>query len=380
MNSIKTLVQHAGYVGVAFAMLASLLVPVIASAAQVTERSISLSSSSVSATGVVYKVNFTSVGAAGAFVVEFCSDTPLVGQACTAPAGFSASSAASTTSGFTDVTGATNKFTVAGTIAATTAIEVDVTGITNPSTTGALYARIVTYDTKANALLYESEDLGSGNVDDGGLAISITPTIGVSGTVLETLTFCVSEAAITDNCVTTTPPVVELGEQVGDVVALTPGVLSEDSMFTQISTNASGGAVVRLKSNALNCGGLMRAGAPSACDILPALNSGINPAANEAKFGVKTATATSTTGQEATANGTLAPADGSFYNNTTYALNYIAGNGTGVTSPFGDPFLDTADAPVTSKNMELTFGASVSNNTPAGAYSADLSMIAVGKF
>lgn len=380
MNSIKTLVQHAGYVGVAFAMLASLFVPVIASAAQVTERSISLSSSSVSATGVVYKVNFTSVGAAGAFVVEFCSDTPLVGQACTAPAGFSASSAASTTSGFTDVTGATNKFTVAGTIAATTAIEVDVTGITNPSTTGALYARIVTYDTKANALLYESEDLGSGNVDDGGLAISITPTIGVSGTVLETLTFCVSEAAITDNCVTTTPPVVELGEQVGDVVALTPGVLSEDSMFTQISTNASGGAVVRLKSNALNCGGLMRAGAPSACDILPALNSGINPAANEAKFGVKTATATSTTGQEATANGTLAPADGSFYNNTTYALNYIAGNGTGVTSPFGDPFLDTADAPVTSKNMELTFGASVSNNTPAGAYSADLSMIAVGKF
>jgi len=199
--------------------------------------------------------------------------------------------------------------------------------------------------------------------------------------VLETLTFCVAGAEIEADCTNiTVDPVLELGETVGDTVALSPGVVSEGSIYTQISTNAAGGVVVRLKSNATDCGGLLRAGAVAGtCDISPALNTDITPANDEAKFGVKTATATATTGVT-NASGTLAPASGSFYNNTTYALNYINGDATGITSTFGDPFLDTNDEPANNQNMQLTFGATVNNNTPAGIYSADLSLIAVGKF
>lgn len=376
MNSIKLVNRQVGSVIAVAALLLATIVPAFVFAAQVTQRSIALSNSSAAASGVSYQVKFTSEGAAGAFVLDFCSDSPVIGQTCTAPTGFSASAAASTTSGFTDVSALdANTLVVTGTIGASSDISVDLTGITNPSTAGPLYARIITYDTDTNADLYNSTALGSGNVDDGGLAISITSTVGVSGAVLESLTFCVSKAAPTANCGGTDAPVLQLGETVGDAVALSADVVSEGTINTQISTNAANGAVVRLKSSATDCGGLMRAGSPTACDILPALTGGI--AAGDAKFGVKTASAT---GTGTNPNGTLQPVVGSGYNDTTYALNYIAGNATGVTSNFGDPFLDTNNLPVNNQNMALTFGVSVTNSTPAGLYSTDLSMIAVGKF
>lgn len=376
MKSIRLFSRQVGYITAAVALLLTFVVPAIASAAALTERSIALSSSSVSATDVTYQVNFTSVGAAGAFVVDFCSNTSVVGAACTAPGGsFSVSSASSTTSGFTSVAAlSANTVRVTGTIGAAAPISVAIAGIDNPSSAGPLYARIVTYDTATHANAYASTVLGTGHIDDGGAAISITNTIGVSGAVLESMTFCVSGAAISADCAGVTSPVITLGETVGSTTALVPTAVSTGTINTQISTNAQSGAVVSLKSDALNCGGLKRAGSTSACDITPALLTGIT--AGQAKFGVKTATSTDTTG----ALGTYQPVSGSGYNASTYALNYVSGNATGVTSTYGDPFLDTASAPVNNKNMALTFGASISNSTPAGLYSANLSLIASGKF
>ena len=120
----------------------------------------------------------------------------------------------------------------------------------------------------------------------------------------------------------------------------------------------------------------MRAGDGEACDIAPALDQGIE--AGQARFGVKIAAAADT---GVNPNGVLQAAADSFYVTTSrFSLNYVTGNGSGVTSVFGDPFLDTDGAPANGKNVALTFGASVANNTPAGLYSADLSLIAVGKF
>lgn len=51
-----------------------------------------------------------------------------------------------------------------------------------------------------------------------------------------------------------------------------------------------------------------------------------------------------------------------------------------VINAFGEPFLDTAGAPTNNKNMVLTFGVTVGSGTPAGSYSADIGLIAVGKF
>lgn len=363
-------------------ILSTVVIPVLASAAQVTERSVQLSSSSVNATGVEYQINFTAVGAADAVVVDFCNDSPVIGDSCTAPTGMVVTGAASTDPDVTAVTGTGHQLDITTDITADEDVSLDITGINNPTETGPLYARIVTFTT-ANAGNYSSADPDNSGanpyVDAGGVALSITDTIGVSGVVQESMTFCVTKTAPTANCANADGnlPVVELGETVGTQKALTAGALSTDSIFSQISTNAAGGAVVHLKSNAEGCGGLIRAEDTNACDIEPSPMTG-TIAAGDALFGVRANTAAGVVGADPF--GTFQPAATSSYNTTDYRFNYVDGDATGVTSTYGDPFLDTDDAPVSNQNMEITFGASVSNATPAGSYSTDLSMIAVGKF
>lgn len=381
-SSLKVFGRRAGSVFMVAAMLLATAMPGVVAAAQVTERSIELSSSSKSASSVSYTVNFKAVAAAGAFVVDFCSNSPIIGQSCTAPTGFNVGTPTSATSGFTDVEEVNddannNTLRVVGTIGAAADISVVIAGITNPSVAGPLYARIATFDTEADAEGYTSANPDAVGVhkDDGGVAISITDTVGVSGAVLESLTFCVANASITAGCAnaSSNAPVLRIGETIGSTVALDATHISTGDIFTQISTNALNGAIIRLKSNT-DCGGMKRVGA-SVCDIAPALQTNIT--AGQAKFGVR-ANAEADTGTSP--NGTFQIVSGSGYDDTDYALNYLANNSTGITSPFGDPILDTNNAPANGKNMKLTFGASVSNSTPAGLYSSDMSLVATGKF
>jgi hypothetical protein len=387
MNSFRILDRRWLSVAAVFALLIASIVPALAFAAQVTERSIELSNSSAGTDGVTYRVKFKAVGEAKSFVVEFCGNSPLIGSTCADPAvGFNAGGATSTTTNFTDVVASAKKVVVTNTnnITAGQDVEVDLLGINNPDTAGPLYARIVTYDTKDNAQAYTDTNLGNGEVDRGSVALSITPTVGVSGAVQESLSFCIAKNVIAKNCVLDTnsdgtndnpAPTLALGQDVGGTVALQPGVVSEGTIWTQLSTNAVGGAVISLKS-ATSCGGLKRFSATT-CDIAPALTSGVDT--SSARFGVRTADATDATGAAGSElSGTLRPVGS--YNNTTYVLNYLANNTTGVTSTYGDQFLDTNNAPVNNKNMQLTFAAAVTNQTPAGLYSTDLSMIATGKF
>jgi hypothetical protein len=362
------------------------LVPAFASAAQVTERSIALSSSSAQADDVTYSVTFKPVSNAGAYAIEFCSDSPLVNTACTAPAGLSVASPTTATAGFTvaeTTFGAANDhnaLAVTGTLTAGVSQTVDIAGIDNPDNAGTVYARIVTYGAEAGALAYQSETLGA-SIDDGGAAFSITDTVGVSAAVKETMTFCVAGNVINQgNCATTDnggvlkAPTVKLGEGNAHNLALDSNHVCEGSIYSQISTNAASGAVVSLKV-ANNCGGLKRLSA-TACDIAPALAAGIQN--GDALFGVKVASATDPlTG---TPNGTYrAYNNAAYYNDSVFKMNFVDGT-NGVTSTYGDRLLDTADLPVNNKNVQITFGASVSNQTPAGLYSADLSLIATGKF
>jgi hypothetical protein len=376
MNILKVVKEKSAYFIAAAVLTVAVVVPGLVSAAQVTSRSIALSSSSADASAVTYQVNFTvpsTSASEGAFAIIFCSNSPDPATACTAPTGFATTGASSTTSGFTTVTSPTaNSVVVAGTIAASANIAVNIDGLHNPTAAGALYARIATY---ADAAAATADTAGTAGVDTGGVAISITPTIGVSGAVLESMTFCVARAVITQDCANAAAnlPTLQLGETVGSTIALTPTAVSTGTLYTQISTNAVTGAVINLKS-ATPCGGLKRVDA-TGCDIAPALVGGIT--AGNALFGVKTGTVAATAGDTG-ANGTIRPIGA--YNNSTYAFNYLANNSTGVTSPIGDPFLDTNNAPVNNQNMDFTFGASISNNTPAGNYSTSLSLIATGKF
>ncbi|MDN5275119.1 MAG: hypothetical protein JWP06_1020 [Candidatus Saccharibacteria bacterium] len=364
--------KRAGYIASVFAMLLATALPSLAFADQATDRSIALSNSSVSATDTTYTVNFKSVAAAGAFVVDFCSNSPAISTACTPPTGFDLTTPTSATSGFTTVAALTsNTLRVTGTIAAATAISVDVAHITNPSTAGPLYARIVTYTnaTDANGYTSVNPDVVGPHIDNGGVAMSITPTIGVSGAVLETLIFCASNHVLTSNCGGADAPNVVLGTN-----GILGNVASEGTIHSQISTNAVSGAIVNLKSSAAGCGGLLRAGTGTAaarCGIKPILTAG--PLTDGASlFGVRL------TGL---ANGTGTVARSGNYDGTNFLMNYDGTTeATGVTSTYGDPIYNTASAPISNGGVDLVFGANIGNDTPAGAYSANLSLIATGKF
>jgi len=372
MKSLRILNRQVGLFAAAGALLLAVIVPTIAAAAQLTERSIALSSSSKAATGVDYEIKFKtgSVAAAGA-IIDFCEETPIIGQECSTPTGFTTEFATGTGVDSFDE----NTLAVTQALSTNAVNTIAVGGITNPSVTGPFYARIVTYDTTGNLATYvDADTLGSGVLDEGGASIIVTDTIGVSGAVLESMTFCVSgDDVIANDCTgPLTAPTVKLGTQTGDVFALAPNSTNEGSIYTQITTNSASGAVVSLKSNAIGCGGLVRAGAVN-CDISPAMDTDVTIADASAKFGVKAATSTG-------GSGFFQPVASSIYATDAFKMNWVLNDQTGVTSTFGDPFLDTNGAPATNKNMTLTFGASVTNATPAGLYSADLSLIATGKF
>ena len=356
--------------------MASIFYGTVASAEVISERSVQLSTASAAATNVSYAFEFTVNQPAEAFVVDFCSNAAQVEDDCTAPAGMTVAPTTIQTPGYTKTAVDANTLIVESTLAASSKAVFTLEGVTNPSASGLVYARIVTYDTAAHAAAYQSNELGAGSVDGGVIAFSITDTIGVTASVMESVTFCVSGKIIQEDCTGVEKPVLSLGEKIGDVTALSPSTVSEGTIYAQLSTNAASGVTINLKSSTAGCGGLIRMEDPSACHIGPSLDTGVE--AGKASFGVKVAAAADT-GNAPT--GILqAPVDSWYATANRFSLHYVAGNASGITSVFGDPFLDTAGAPANNKNVALTFGASVANDTPAGAYSADLSLIATGKF
>ncbi|MGB4761898.1 MAG: hypothetical protein WBP12_00910 [Candidatus Saccharimonas sp.] len=379
MRSFRVLGHQAKYIGAAFIMLVAtftpLLVTQVASAAQLTDRSVQLSSSSRLATAVSYQFTFTAEGATtdAGVLVEFCTNTPLIGEACTAPDGTFSVASGNVTGGTKEGTWTANKAIIEKSIAAS-ANTFTITGVANPATAGTVYARVITY--ASVAALGSNTTASPGTfIDNGSVGFFITDTIGVTGDVLESLTFCVSGAVIADACVTPpTSTAIVLGEEVGvstGIFALTPDAISQGSVYTHLTTNASGGAIVRLKTGNA-CGGLVRAG-ESTCEIAASgadTDWGETNGEGEAKFGVKVNDGVSDLGG---ATGALVVAGD--YNNVGFNMN-----NAGVISTYGDPILTTSGAPATGQNAQLTFGASIAPNTPAGRYSAALSLIATGTF
>ena len=462
MRSFRVSGRRVGRIATTVALLVATIVPsfapAIASAAQITDRSIELSSSTKGALSVTYALTFTPAASAGATAVQFCSDTPLIGEACGVPAGLNVSAAAvagSTSVSKPAVHGGNGPVVVIEQAITATPTTLTMTGITNPSAEGTIFARVITYDTKAHAEEDYLNTAGGGDndgiggagaaaanaIDTGSVALAITNGIDVSAAVLETMTFCAASAAITANCANASGnlPNLTLGE--GVPKALTSSALSTGDIYTQLSTNASGGAVVRIKSGNPTCSGLALNG-DCANQIAAAGTTGTF-AAGTAKFGVfvnpTTGSSTGTgtialTSGDATVTGTgtawvdtptVKPGDTiwtnggraytilSITNNTeleltanaaatesTAAYTYgfgtyrVFGGGgtysdtvntyrfdeTNVKSAYGDAILDTNDGVVNGGNIRLTFGASISNTTAAGKYSNAYSLIATGKF
>ncbi len=254
-------------------ILSTFLYSGTAVAGQVTSRFIKLSSSAASATDVTYQHSFVAntTHTIRGIVVQYCSNSPLVNTTCTAPSGFDTNESSLAIANQTGISGftvdaATNTNTLvlinAGGSAVTggsTTVAFDAgaggasDGYVNPSATNTTYyARIVTYTSTAGATGYTSTnvDAGATHTDDGGVAISTANTITITAKVQETLTFCVYTGA---NCAAGGSAVV-LGDANG-VLANTALVYTDNSSKFDLATNASAGAVVRMKGDTLKTPG-----------------------------------------------------------------------------------------------------------------------------
>lgn len=376
MDIVRNSAPRAGRIfaalGVLTASVLTAVVPAIVSADTITERSVELSSSAKSATGVGYKVKFTAQhNGTGAFLIDFCT-TAAIGSACTAPTGLNVGTAATATSGYTASTISTNsvKVLITAPVDLGDPVELDVTGLTNTSTVGAMYARIVTY-ADDTALGSNTSAAPGTHYDDGSVALDITDGFSVNGSVLESLTFCASGTDVANCSSSPTPPNIVLGSS--GVLNTTAG--TDGDVFTYISTNAVGGAVVHLKSDATNCGGLYRDGVADAahCGIKPITTAALL-ADSDSKFGAKLAL---TQPSASPTNGTLTAAAN--WSPTNYYMPYVDAN-TGVTSVYGAEVYNTTGGPTEQGEGKLSFNANRSEMTPAGNYSAKFSLIATGTF
>jgi hypothetical protein len=395
-------------------MIASAFIPAFAGASGLLEsRSIEMSSSASASTGVTYSLTFTAetgidgTTTPGGAVIEFCDNNPLIGLACDSTDGSnvkvdSASLSAVNYNGVaasspgsiakshdTHATGAGSdknviKWTAGADVSATDVVNLVFTGIQNPTFASAsktAYARVTTYTEAADMSGWTQDDTVGSFADEGGIALGYNGGVGITAYVQESMTFCLSHAAPTANCGGTNSPSLTLGQTVGTGTALLTSAVSTGTDYAQMSTNAANGAVVNLQiDNA--CGGLKRTLPVSVvtCDIAAQNSNGSTINAGDSKFGLKVGSPVAATG--GTASGTLEAAHGSNYDNVNYFLDYVGGGATGVTSTYGSPVIDSGfpAAPVGNENIPFTFGASVSNTTPAGVYAATLHMIATGTF
>lgn len=272
-----------------FSVLMALVPMQKISAAQLTQRKITLSTSEISATSATYSVSFrvTQTTIIRGAVVEICQNSPLIGASCTTTNGVTATPTTGTVT-FTNTgsTGdatfevhanstATGRYIVTDSDGATggdgftPATGADFTfsfTATNPSGTastsgavGTFYARILTYGVAADAAAYTPASPGT-HLDDGGVALSTARRLTVNARVQEELEFCVgavdstvvSDATTPANCSAAafsgTTPTVDLGVVSSSGASISPVAVASggnnNNGAVMIRTNAFNGAVI----------------------------------------------------------------------------------------------------------------------------------------
>ena len=341
---------------IAALLVLSIFLPFVnAKAGMPTNRYIKLSSSRPSQTGVSYEISFKPATAhtLKSLVIEFCSDSPIIGITCTAPTGMNinAPGTITPTSGLTTTWSTANStanrlnLNKAAGNAVTTASTITFTlnNVTNPNSVSALYGRIITYsnDTGANSQsTYTATSPGS-YVDAGGTANAIVNNYRVSATIQESLSLTVPGTDVI------------IGHSAGAATVIDSSAVDTATVtFTNFSTNAVSGAVINLRGDTLYNGSNFLANQAT----LTAMTAG----SSTNQFGIRTANGSATIG--------AVTAVAKYASATNYAFDSTATKAT-----YGDPIFNSAGAPVIGGTGTITYGATAAPNTPAGIYSTDYS-------
>ena len=348
-------------------------------AGEVTSRSVAMTSSAPSATGVTYTIQWTPYTTATNvqyIVVQFCDHTssPIpTDTTCNYPSGMSIASSTTFTNAPTFTNGLSAcTFTSAaaevgtGTATYNTAEFTDSSGcaqsatadtitlpsdVTNPNyscTTASaceFYARILTYSAPVT---YTTGDQTS-ILDEGGVAMSLSTEFTVSATVEESINFCVY--ADTYACGGTTNITIGSG---------TPPVLSDTTAYYSpedfdLVTNASKGAIVSV------LGGTLTSGSGSTIPANTTTGTALT-AGTAGQFGLYL-TLTSCSAMTAAANYTTSTA-GVYYGATATTSSEIA----------------SSTAPDSACTVKVNYGAIAGTTTPSGVYSTSQQLIATSTY
>jgi hypothetical protein len=240
------------------ALMMAALAPttVMASAGELTSRSVTMSDSGGGAAST-YTATFTlatSGQTLGSIKLEIC-DSPLSTGSCVntgnsfnatfAGATFGSVTCAACNGGAWSLGGASgNSAYVTHTAAAVTGtptVTVVLNGVTNPSAANVeFYVRISTYsDTTATTPAYPGTDFG-------GVALATTQPLTITGVMPESLVFCVG-ITVNSSCTTITGNTVDLG-------TFSPSSTNTGTSQMAVSTNAGSGYVITINGSTLMSG------------------------------------------------------------------------------------------------------------------------------
>lgn len=402
-------------------LIAGLAAPLLfftgsAAAAQLTSRSVSISTSKVSATGVTYTYSFTTPATTniGSIALQACT-TPL--NTCTSPGGTIVMNAGTeaSRSGWTGsntfVTGSAAGCTpAANMLCITRTAQSETAGArtlgwntqTNPTAVASYYIRITTYSDAAWVT----------SVDTGVVAYAIVNELTLNARIQEILNFCVGTTAVNDattttgtDCTAITGTTVDIG--VLDTTAVNTSPVSTNggsntNGVAMIRTNAQSGAVITYFTLQDNSSGTLKVVGAACGSIVPGSGSTtdqcINSSATKATFtagtenfgmtigGVNCGSTTSYTCTFASGLTNLAPnsnyVGGAYTQGTSGTYGVTAGFAWNSTTT-ATTIASSASSPtkvIDDEALILRFAATPQITTPTGAYTTTSIYIATATY
>jgi hypothetical protein len=325
-----------------------------ADAAQISGRTIALSSSLADASGITYTLTAAALPtttAVKSVEIKVCNALPPAG--CVTPTNFSATSStlASQPTGLGAVSGWTVDASTAGSLRiingsnATTssgAVQIVWNGVHNPQTTNTTYYGLIT--TYSNVGF-------TGALDTGTVAFSTSTQIQVALSVNEALTFCTGTSITAQDCSTATGSAVNLG------TAATTATSSGTSVIAA-STNGNTGYSVSVTGTTLTSG----------ANTITALASGGASVKGNSQFGFNLADANTTpvVGAAKTGSGTAtAPAN----YGTNDSFRFLSGD-----------TVASVTGPTNANTFTVGYIANIAGTTKPGVYTSNLTYTATANF
>lgn len=326
------------------------------SAAYMGTRFLKMSDSKAGATNVTYDVSFTTAtaGTIGSIQIQFCSNSTLISDPCTAPVGLDASAATlSAQSGLTgfSISAATtaNNIVLSRTASAAGVVTAEFTfdGMTNPATAGSYFVRVNTF---------ASTDTSGPITDHGGMAIAINPAFNLNVTVPPYLLFCVGITISGTDCSTVAGDFIDMGN-------FSTSKTSSGQSQMVVATNGKTGYGIRVIGTTMESGN----------NTIPAMNPVAPSTTGVSQFGINLrANSNPSVGQNPVGPGIGTPTANYNIPNQFY---YFDGDNNS-----NNNVVASAPSPEDLHKFTVSYIVNVGQNQAVGIYASTFTYVATAKF